>query len=681
MLGRRFGNVAAMFVVACIVSGPAGSRALGDESTSEIADVDAVMPTDNTLSIGIVATARVVRWSLPGYSEMVLEFQRTAAVAEETYVASFATDTIGMTPVDRASRYEVTVTMPEGASRVTRTVEVPIFGVPDTVRWTLARLGQPVPPGYETALATPYARFPSKPDRLWIGREAQLRWSISGDANPDASRRADWSLGDVVEVSADSVSSVAEDDARWGQLRRFLMAGGLVVTSDLKTVEPLTRRLKVEPFTVREDLNLGATAFNSGIPLAFSAPVDGGTDSNYWQVSVGAGKILKVPSGSLLDDRRRANVRNFAPEHCVATLARGVEPMLGDGRFQDWTVPGVAQPPVYTFMGLLAAFVILVGPVAYRRTTRNGRGYLMFLIAPVLAAVTTTAMFAYGVVADGFGTKARIRQITFVDGQTGEATERTRATYFAGIRPRGGLSFAAGREVYPYPQGGDRVWRWNTDEVPEQVDSIRSTGDGFKLGPGYLPSRRQRQFVEFAHREGIGKLHLKEFNPVVNATKDGPDPTSSTSGFRVPEVTNGFGFDLQRLIVRDSRGVYWMLPELKVDQTAPLLNIPADTRVTSMIGGMYNDYRPLSEIRIAKGGPLSNRQLRDLVAVLNKEVNTRQVVYEGALETLLANMMKNDNDLPPSFFVAWSDVSDDVVAVENAELIESIRFVFGTTSR
>ena len=702
---ERFGRPLALLICGIGLAGtlPPG-RIAGQEPASEVdavdevAAVDASLPTDSTLSAGVRATARVIRWSLPGYSQIDLNFQRTAAATEETYVVRFATDTIGMTPVDRASQYEVRITMPEGVRQRSQVVEVPIFGVPDKVRWSLRRVGELTPRGYEDVIATPYARFGTKAERLWILQESSLRWSKFAETLPANRSRDVWKLGDVVEVSEAAVSAVAADDERWDQLRRFLMAGGLVVTSDLQTVEPLTDRLNVEPFTVREDLNFGTLAFGSGVPLSSSAYAERMTGSNYWQVSVGAGKILKVPRGSLRSEMRRENVRNFAPEHCVATLARGVEPMLGDGRFRDWTVPGVAQPPVYTFMGLLAGFVVLVGPVAYRRTTRAGRGYLMFLIAPVLAGVTTTAMFAYGVVADGFGTKARVRQITFVDGRSGDATERTRATYFAGIRPRGGLLFAEDRKVFPYPQGGQRVWQWNVDEVPEQVDSIEANGSGLRFGPSFLPSRRQRQFVEFAHRETIGKLRIAEAaltdppeeanasekanaseeadaSEKAGATDQSPRPT-----LQPPRVTNEFPFDLRRLIVRDSRGDYWTLPQLDAGKTATLQTIPANQRISSMIGGMYNDYRPLSEIRIARGGSTNNRQLRDLVAVLNKEVNTRQVVYEGALETLLADMMKNDNELPPGCFVAWSEVSEDVVAVEGAELIESIRFVFGTTS-
>ena len=48
----------------------------------------------------------------------------------------------------------------------------------------------------------------------------------------------------------------------------------------------------------------------------------------------------------------------------------------------------------------------------------------MFAIAPVLTVITTLSMLGYSIIADGFGSHARIRQITWVDGVTGEGVER-----------------------------------------------------------------------------------------------------------------------------------------------------------------------------------------------------------------------------------------------------------------
>ena len=107
------------------------------------------------------------------------------------------------------------------------------------------------------------------------------------------------------------------------------------------------------------------------------------------------------------------------------------------------------QPPVYALVGFLSVFIVVVGPIAYRRTSKSGRTHLMFVIAPALALFTTASMFAYGIVVDGFSTVGRMRQVTWVDGATGNAGERVLETYFAPISPRDGVSFPGDAEVFP----------------------------------------------------------------------------------------------------------------------------------------------------------------------------------------------------------------------------------------
>ena len=195
-------------------------------------------------------------------------------------------------------------------------------------------------------------------------------------------------------------------------------------------------------------------------------------------------------------------------------LRSGVEPILGSSRFFQWGIPGVAQPPVYTFMGLLGVFVILVGPVAYRKTAKAGRSYLMFAIAPLLAIATTLAMLVYGVVADGFGTQTRVRQITWVDGESGNGITRTRSTYFAGIRPSAGLSFPANADVTLYPDNQQRSWEARMDDRFDPRGEVIVTDETTRFTQDFLPSRQQRQFVMHQPSSFSGRL-------LINRLQDG----------------------------------------------------------------------------------------------------------------------------------------------------------------
>ncbi len=249
-----------------------------------------------------------------------------------------------------------------------------------------------------------------------------------------------------------------------------------------------------------------------------------------------------VPSSAALTIAARTLDVRASP-----TLRRGVDPLIGDGRFARWLIPGVAQPPVYTFMGLLTVFVVLVGPIAYRRTTKIGRSYLMFAIAPALALVTTLAMFGYGIVSDGFGTVVRVRQVTWVDGRSGDAGERVRSTYFAGVRPGDGLRFPGNAEVIGYPQGTGDSWEEHNRSMPETIGKVVVRNDSQVFDSSFLPSRQQRQFVVHRPRMGVGYLSL----------------SSALDATAAPNIESTFDFVLHETLIRDDRGDYWFVGDLE----------------------------------------------------------------------------------------------------------------------
>ena len=166
-------------------------------------------------------------------------------------------------------------------------------------------------------------------------------------------------------------------------------------------------------------------------------------------------------------------IKRLAVEKSSPTLRRGVDPLAGSERFLDWRIPGISEPPVYTFIGFLSTFFLLVGPVAYWQTKRIGRPYLMFAIAPVLTAITTLSMLGYSIIADGFGSHARIRQITWVDGVTGEGVERIRSTYFTGSQQQQLLRFPKQAEVFPYLDRGGASFEDITAMEAETLGKVK----------------------------------------------------------------------------------------------------------------------------------------------------------------------------------------------------------------
>jgi hypothetical protein len=300
--------------------------------------------------------------------------------------------------------------------------------------------------------------------------------------------------------------------------------------------------------------------------------------------------------------------------------------------------------------------------VAYRRTSKIGRSYLMFAIAPLLAGLTTIAMFTYGILSDGFGTRARIRQLTWVDGASGDAGERVRSTYFAGVRPADGLQFSGDTELMIYREGTGQSWE-DLDRLPPSVlGEVRVEADRQVLQSTFLPSRQLRQFITHRPRHDVGYLQL---NPGVDQTQP-------------PEIASGFSFEIQQVVVRDKYAKYWFVESL--DANSAKQASPLTTREASkLLGKIYNDFRPISDVReTSSGSARFDNETYDVIVEINRRLENRVQVYEGLFELWLQQNLQTNGDLPNESFVSISTVSPDVIAVDETEVRASVRYVFGT---
>ncbi len=355
---------------------------------------------------------------------------------------------------------------------------------------------------------------------------------------------------------------------------------------------------------------------------------------------------------SLLEANQRAS---------ITTVRRGVDPAFGDSRFWNWVLPNVAKPPVYPFLTLLGLFTLSVGPVAYRISSKLKRVYLMLLAAPVMAAITTLLMIGYGLLSDGLGYQARIREVTWVDSASGTGVRWTRSTYFAGVRPADGLQFAAQTAVYPYPQ--QLIERGQLAEEETAAGKI-VLGDQQQFVYGFLPSRQQRQFVTFTPQDQLGGLRL------VAASDDSPDATR--------QLRNGFRFGLRDLYLRDLQGEYWHVKQVDALQTAAAVRV-TDLEAAQALRVLYADHAlgvPAGMQRPRRSSPRTDL---DLVgqAVLGLPQPYRSM-NEGLVEHQLRSLLQIGGELPEGEFVGLADVTPDVLAREGAKLSDSIHFCMGT---
>ena len=340
-------------------------------------------------------------------------------------------------------------------------------------------------------------------------------------------------------------------------------------------------------------------------------------------------------------------------------LRRGVDPMIGDSRFRELLIPGVAQPPVYTFMGLLTAFVVLVGPVAYRQTSRSGRSHLMFAIAPILALLTTGLMFAYGIVSDGFGTSARIRQVTFVDGESQSGVERIRGTYFAGVRPADGLRFGGTDEVMAYPENQGQSWEYQQQFSPQPIGLVTIDQQHQHFDSSFLPSRRQTQFVVHRPRPDLGALKLTL----------GEDGTATLS--------NGFDFPLQRVVISDENEKIWLVDQVDAKGTASA-RTASEKEISQAISMLYTEFRAIMATSQKSKQNRDSNQTYDLVRETMQAVNPETTMMDGVFESDLRDFLQTRAQIPMGYFAAISNVSDDARVVDQVDQFASIRYVFGT---
>ena len=602
----------------------------------------------------------------------------------------------GYLPVTNGIASEIPVTVAEGDSQVTLERWIPAESIGDAYRIELLEDGR-VLDGFRTEIGSLLPMSFRVADYL-LEQEMAIRVLAIYDERGDASERyfattafqSGWlqapevSLGALIseEVGADSASPLMSaigpvipaplDSLTVADWRGYQAFDVLMITPDAAAT--LANRVPGVLSAIREWVLLGGVMVLVGAEdqkSIFNTLAIGGTSGlnltgsnrSTWGGSAGAGRIIGLPAN---DPEGRVSLVEWVTarelvegdERRSLTVRRGVEPILGDQRFGRWLIAGVAEPPVYTFIGLLTVFVVLVGPLAYRQTVRADRGYLMFVIAPLLAIATTATMITYGIVSDGFGTVARVRQLTWIDGGSGDAAERVRGTYFAGLRPSAGLTFPGSAEVLTLREPEARSWRGRRGERPEILGTVTIMESSQRFSPSFLASRQQRQFVFHQPRRDLGVVQFSD---------------DQGSGGR---ISSTLAFPLRDLIARDADGIYWTAPSIPEGGAETSCQELDEAQAANALGTLYGRYRLVQAI--------SGSRSREAAAAsgwllsLQTRLGTPPEAADGVFEHWLARHLQLDGTLPESSFVAVSDVSRDVVAIDAAELVDSVRFVFGT---
>lgn len=221
----------------------------------------------------------------------------------------------------------------------------------------------------------------------------------------------------------------------------------------------------------------------------------------------------------------------------------GLSNFRENGDFWNFLIPGIGLAPVTAFIVLISLFALVIGPVNYLLLRRWKRLHLMLLTTPAAAIVVTLALFAYAIVADGLGTRVRLRSVTRLDQRRGHTVCWARHSYYAGLAPSAGMRFPYDVAVLPL--------EYQPMESGGRQAELLLDQDQW-LASGWLTSRRPTQYLTIRSRASSHRLELGE-------PADEAGPLS---------VTNRLGTRIEQLLIHAKDGRFYWASDVAADGTA-----------------------------------------------------------------------------------------------------------------
>lgn len=319
--------------------------------------------------------------------------------------------------------------------------------------------------------------------------------------------------------------------------------------------------------------------------------------------------------------------------------------------YYSFLIRGVGSVPVFSFLVLITLFVIVIGPINYHFLRARGRLYLLLVTVPAGAFVVSAALFVYALLADGLGVRARVRSITWLDGQSGQFTSHSRQTYYAAISPSQGMRFPRSAAVYnieaePIVNGYQRNARRQITWSDEQ-----------ELRGGYIRSRVFSQLL------------------VVNAGETKSRITITSAGGLPATAANQLGVEIRYLAV-GAAGAYF-----DAERIAPAAQAKLRSGKWPDIRSRLSKFCDEFPLLVPEGiDPAANRNrffgTRFPWAATGPTVNMTQSVLESSLTQVRT---PNPAGLGQRFFVAVVDRPETVpLGVAHAQLKDNLHVVYGS---
>lgn len=217
-----------------------------------------------------------------------------------------------------------------------------------------------------------------------------------------------------------------------------------------------------------------------------------------------------------------------------------------NNEYWNFLIPGVGSAPVFSFMGMIAIFMLLIGPVNYQVLKRQRRLSLMLVTVPLGATIFTSGLFLFAFVSDGFGTRVRVRSFTALEPGTKTAAAYSRQTYYMAFVPSSGMQYPLETAVFPlHAQPYEQSVQGNFYRSQSEWGD-----DKLMLKRRYLAAREHRQFVTLRATSCSARLDVQK------------------TGEKTLNVKNSLGAAVEYGVICDEQGKLYEIESLAQDGSA-----------------------------------------------------------------------------------------------------------------
>lgn len=264
---------------------------------------------------------------------------------------------------------------------------------------------------------------------------------------------------------------------------------------------------------------------------------------------LGAGAITVYSDGSALSKVNWLELAGGRNQERLSEVANSGS--LDQEWFWRNLVQTVGKTPIWAFVGFIVLFVLMVGPVLLRITTRLQHRTLLLVLIPAVSLVATLAFLLYNVTREGFDTRGRVAAIQWIDTGSGAGFVWSRQSYFSGAPPREGLLFPSGTFLKPIVEEISTQGRWQ-DPRDKLAAYLSESDQTIQLSAWFVP-RTQLQLLA-GNRCDDASLPLK-IEPV-----DG----------ELIRITNTTAATLPVVVLKQSAQVVYMAESLAAGETREL---------------------------------------------------------------------------------------------------------------